>query len=78
MIMERCHLVLEFWQMGIVLRVVNKKPTRCFRQETHLNNYKNYLCTPDQFSSILTLYDDFCIHRCGNQNSTYGMYIKNE
>jgi len=26
MIMERYHLVLEFWQMGIVLRIVNKKP----------------------------------------------------
>jgi len=70
MIMEQCHLVLEFWQMGIVLRVVNKKPTRCFCQAIHLNNY---LSTPGQFSSILTLFDDFCIHRCCNQNWIYGM-----
>ena len=57
MIMEQCHLVLEFWQMGIVLRVVNKKPTRYFCQAIHLNNYNNYLCTPGQFCSILTRFD---------------------
>ena len=54
MIMEQFHLVLEFWQMGIVLRVVNKKPTRYFCQAIHLNNY---LSTPGQFCSILTRFD---------------------
>jgi hypothetical protein len=28
MIMELMSL-LQFWQMGIILRVVNKKPTQC-------------------------------------------------
>jgi len=39
MIMERYHLVLEFWQMGIVLRIVNKKPMWCFCQAIHLSTY---------------------------------------
>jgi len=31
--------LLQFWQIGIVLRVVNKKPKRCFCLVEHLIIY---------------------------------------